>query len=211
MLTYRVADDKDLKTICTLCADAFMDYDFYKPFVEDPKKRWKFIYDLHVQCFKAEIKRKQAVVGEEDGEIITAFSIHDPGRKQAGFSEYLVSGIGMLFHYGTTPLSWFSMYDKCIAPADRFIKENPEVYYLEILAVRPDRQRHGIGTKDIQEYMVPYIRAKGGGILSLITNSVENTLFYGSNGFTCFDHMQVPAAGKEIGNWCLSMNVEADK
>ena len=208
MLIYRIAEDKDLKTISTLCADAFMEYDFYRPFVEEPEKRWRFIYDLHVQCFKAEIKRKQAVVGEEDGEIITAFSIHDPGRKQAGFSEYLATGIGMVFHYGITPFKWFDMYDKCVAPADRFIKENPDVYYIEILAVRPDRQRHGIGTRDIQEYMVPYVKEKGGGMLSLITNSVENTMFYESNGFKCFDYMKVPAAKTEIGNWCFSMPVD---
>ncbi len=208
MLTFRVAEEKDLKAICDLCADAFMEYDFYRPFVDDPDKRRRFIYDLHVQCFKAEIKRRQAVVGEDGGEIITAFSIHDPGRKQAGFSEYLATGIGMVLHYGITPFKWFDMYDKCVAPAERFGRENPDVYYIEILAVRPDRQRHGIGTKDIQEYMVPYVREKGGGTLSLITNSVGNTKFYGSNGFTCFDHMKVPAAKTEIGNWCLSMKVE---
>ena len=125
--------------------------------VEEPEKRWRFIYDLHVQCFKAEIKRKQAVVGEEDGEIITAFSIHDPGRKQAGFSEYLATGIGMVFHYGITPFKWFDMYDKCVAPADRFIKENPDVAYTEVfLKARAD----GIGTRDIQEYMVPYVKKR---------------------------------------------------
>ena len=190
MLTYRIAEDKDLKPISTLCADAFLNYAFYTPFVKDQGKR------------------KQAVVGEEDGEIITAFSLHEPGRKQAGFTEYLASGIGMVFRYGTIPFKWFDMYDKCIAPAERFNKENPNVYYIEILAVRPDKQRHGIGSKDIHEYMVPYVKGKGGGILSLITNSVENTKFYESNGFKCFDHMNVPAAGTEIGNWCFSMDVD---
>ncbi len=209
MLTYRVAEEKDLKEICELCADAFMEYDFYRPFVHDPKKRRRFIYELHVHCFKAEIKRLQAVVGEDDGEIITAFSLHDPGRDQAGFSEYLTSGAaGMLLRYGYTPLSWFSMYDKCVAPADKFNNRNPDVYYVEILAVRPDMQRKGIGTKDIHEYMIPYVRSKGGGYLSLITNSVGNTKFYESNGFTCFDHIKVPAAKTEIGNWCFSMKVD---
>ena len=209
MLTYRVAEEQDLKEICELCADAFMDYDFYRPFVTDPKKRRKFIYELHVHCFTAEIKRKQAVVGEDEGEIITAFSLHDPGTNQAGFGEYISSGAaGMILRYGYTPLSWFSMYDKCVAPADRFIKSNPDVYYVEILAVRPDRQRQGIGTKDIHEYMIPYVISKGGGYLSLITNSVENTMFYESNGFSCFDHSKVPAAKTEIGNWCFSMKVE---
>lgn len=209
MLTYRVAEEKDLKEICELCADAFMEYDFYRPFVQDPKKRRRFIYELHVHCFKAEIKRRQAVVGEDDGEIITAFSLHDPGRDQAGFSEYLTSGAaGMLLRYGYTPLSWFSMYDKCVAPADKFNNSNPDVYYVEILAVRPDMQRKGIGTKDIHEYMIPYVRSKGGGYLSLITNSVGNTKFYESNGFTCFDHIKVPAAKTEIGNWCFSMKVD---
>ena len=114
----------------------------------------------------------------------------------------------MLLRYGFTPLSWFSMYDKCVAPADRFNNSNPDVYYVEILAVRPDRQRHGIGSKDIREYMIPYVRSKGGGYLSLITNSVGNTIFYESNGFKCFDHMKVPAAKTEIENWCFSQKVE---
>ena len=209
MLTYRVAEDKDLNEICKLCADAFMEYDFYRPFVSNPAKRWKFIYELHVHCFTAEIKRKQAVVGEDNGEIITAFSLHEPGRTQAGFTEYVSSGgLGMLLRYGFTPLSWFSMYDKCVAPAVRFNNSNHDVYYVEILAVRPDKQRQGIGTKDIHEYMIPHVRSKGGGYLSLITNSVGNTMFYESNGFTCFDHIDVPAAKTKIGNWCFSMNVD---
>jgi GNAT superfamily N-acetyltransferase len=209
MLTYRTAEDRDLKTICELCADAFMEYDFYRPFVADPKKRWKFIYELHVHCFKAEIKRKQAVVGEDEGEIITAFSLHEPGRTQAGFGEYVSSGaLGMLLRYGFVPLSWFSMYDKCVAPALKFNNSNHDVYYIEILAVRPDKQRQGIGTRDIHEYMIPYVRSKGGGHLSLITNSVGNTMFYESNGFKCFDKMKVPAAKTEIGNWCFSQKVD---
>ena len=56
--------------------------------------------------------------------------------------------------------------------------------------------------------MVPYVKEKGGGMLSLITNSVENTIFCESNGFKCFDYMKVPAAKTEIGNWCFSMPVD---
>lgn len=91
MLTYRTAEDRDLKTICELCADAFMEYDFYRPFVADPKKRWKFIYELHVHCFKAEIKRKQAVVGEDEGEIITAFSLQIPSATPCFTSRMVLS------------------------------------------------------------------------------------------------------------------------
>ena len=65
MITYRIADTRDLEAISRLCADAFIEYDFYRPFVKDPKKRWDFVYDLHVQCFKSEIRRSQAVVGAE--------------------------------------------------------------------------------------------------------------------------------------------------
>ena len=56
--------------------------------------------------------------------------------------------------------------------------------------------------------MVPYVKEKGGGMLSLITNSVENTIFYKSNGFKRFDYMKVPADKTEIGNSCFSMTVD---
>ena len=45
-------------------------------------------------------------------------------------------------------------------------------------------------------------------MLSMITNSVENTIFCESNGFKCFDYMKVSAAKTEIGNWCFSMTVD---
>ena len=208
MISFRLADINDLEEISALCADAFLDYDFYRPFVADPVKRLKFVYDLHVQCFKAEIRRKQAVVGIEDGKIVTAFALHDPESRQPGLWEYLTSGaLSMIFRYGFAPISWFSMYDKCSAPVTRFNKEHQDVYYVEVLAVRQDKQRQGIGSRAIHEYMVPFVRSSGGGFISLITNSEENTLFYEANGFKCFDHKKVPAAKEEIGNWCFSMNV----
>lgn len=101
MISFRLADINDLEEISALCADAFLDYDFYRPFVADPVKRLKFVYDLHVQCFKAEIRRKQAVVGIEDGKIVTAFALHDPESRQPGLWEYLTSGaLSMIFRYG---------------------------------------------------------------------------------------------------------------
>ncbi len=51
-------------------------------------------------------------------------------------------------------------------------------WYLNSLTVDPTGQGRGIGSKMLQEYIIPYVRASGGDALTLYTNAEGNCKFY---------------------------------
>ena len=63
-------------------------------------------------------------------------------------------------------------------------------WYLNNLAVEKARQGKGIGTRFIQEYIIPHVKENGGEVLCLFTNSEINRRFYDKNSFTLFDERE---------------------
>jgi hypothetical protein len=60
----------------------------------------------------------------------------------------------------------------------------------------------------LHDCIIPYIEKRGGGLLTLITNTEKNRLFYKKNGFEEFDEMIIRRNGKELGNWSYRMNID---
>ncbi|MGG1417720.1 GNAT family N-acetyltransferase [Bacillus subtilis] len=54
-------------------------------------------------------------------------------------------------------------------------------WYLEVLGVSPSYQGKSLGSKMINDCLIPFISKCGGGILALITNTDLNRSFYKSS------------------------------
>ena len=72
----------------------------------------------------------------------------------------------------------------------------------------PDRKGEGIGSRMLQECLIPYVKEHGGKKLCLFTNSQGNRQFYRKNGFTEFDERQFAYKGKTIGSWSLQKIIQ---
>lgn len=209
MLTFRNAREEETEEICRILTDAYMDYDFFSLYEENLKKRWNFIYEIQMLGMRANMKRGQFFVGEDDGQIVLALACQEPQKKQAGLAEYLLSGaVKAMMKCGFAKmLSWNAMDEHCEKPIRVMMQKEKNVYYLHNLAVRKSAQKKGYGSRAIQEFLIPRIKNSGGGSLTLITNSQENADFYGKNGFTCFNFSQVMCKKTPVGNWCLKMEI----
>lgn len=205
MLTFRRAGYGDLDEISRVSSEAFFDYDFYSFFEDDPDKRWDFIYEMQRICLLVNLKRDQVFVGEEDGKIVTVIALQEPGKKQAGFFEYFSSGVTKVIgEFGFfRVLSWFCMDMTCEKPIEKLRERTKNYYYLHNFTVRKDLHGEGRGSRAIREFIYPYIKKKGGGTLTLITNSERNVRFYLRNGFKCYHKGRVMYNGRWLGNWAF--------
>ena len=80
--------------------------------------------------------------------------------------------------------------------------------YLVLWFVSRGCEGKGIGSRFLQEYIIPHAREAGGEVLCLFTNSEINRKFYEKNGFSLFDERRFENGGKSIGSWSYRMTLQ---
>lgn len=80
-------------------------------------------------------------------------------------------------------------------------------WYLEVLGVLPSYQGKSLGSKMINDCLIPFISKSGGGTLALITNTDLNRSFYKKNGFEEFSESRIRRFNLEIYNWGFKRKV----
>ena len=70
-----------------------------------------------------------------------------------------------------------------------------------------NEQGKGIGSRFMQEYIIPHLKEAGGEVLCLFTNSEMNRKFYEKNGFTLFDEKEFEYKERKIGSWSYCMKL----
>ena len=83
MLTYRNANNKDLKEINKIFTEGFLDYEMFTAFEPDRKRRRVLVQHMQTLGIMTDIRRRQLFVAEDEGRIIAVTSIHFPDTKQA--------------------------------------------------------------------------------------------------------------------------------
>ena len=81
-------------------------------------------------------------------------------------------------------------------------------WYLSLFTVAKSAEGKGIGSRFLNECLIPYVKDAGGETFSLFTNSEINCSFYEKNGFTIFDEKTLECSGKTVGNWSYIMELK---
>ena len=81
-------------------------------------------------------------------------------------------------------------------------------WHLCLLAVDASRKGGGVGSRMLQECIIPYVASHGGGTLTFNTNAEINRRFYLKNGFTEFDARRLHTGALTIDDWCYRLTVE---
>ena len=84
----------------------------------------------------------------------------------------------------------------------KFTETHP-TWILESISVKKEYYRHGIGSKMINECIIPYIKEKGGNCLTLVTNSEEDTKFYEKNKFELIQKDEFNCNNQLVKNWAF--------
>ena len=80
-------------------------------------------------------------------------------------------------------------------------------WYLSSYLVNTSMQGEGIGSRFLQECIIPFVKKKGGKKLCLFTNSEINRKFYRKNGFKEFHKQVFRYRGKSLGSWSYVMEL----
>ena len=205
MLVYQEMDPRERDECALLAAEAFYDYEYFSVYVPDDARRKRFLRAL-ISCeFKAnrDLPEVRFFTAKENGKTVAVAQLCDPNFQKPDDMTYVRSGwFGVVFKGGAKGVNaWNAMEKIASAPCHELGGEN---WYLSLLTVAPNAEGRGIGSRFLNEWIIPYAKERGAETLSLFTNSEINRKFYVKNGFSEFDEKQFSHEGKTIGSWsCL--------
>lgn len=187
-LKFEIIKEEELDECGEIVARAFENYEYISNYISNSEKRKKFVS----VCMPIELKvNKRAIrfVAKEGGTSVAVATLFPPGVSRVNDIEYIKAGFAKAFVYGGVidVNAWVNMDKKASAPCHSLDKD---VWYLNLITVDPSCQGRGIGSRFINECIVPYVREHGGKKLSLFTNSEINKTFYFKNKFEEFDYRE---------------------
>jgi ribosomal protein S18 acetylase RimI-like enzyme len=156
--------------------------------------------------FRATIREDDCYIGVADGKVRVIVIVEKPTEKPISFWDYAVSGMpGIIARIGLADtLKYMELSDK----TEIVVKSIPEPrWHLYFLAVDPDYHGQGIGSGAIQDFLIPLVRANGGNLITVTTNSEKNVPFYRNNGFSLIKEETLQYYEKSVGNWSFRMDL----
>ncbi len=207
MIVYRKVRQDELDLAAELLTKSFQGYSFFNMYAGNKIKKHEFLHAIQEASVKTAYKKHTVLAGTNDNKIVTVAQLKAPHKAEAGILDYLLGGgIKIMLAGGIkNTMELLKMNEE----ATTACQEQPgRVWYLSALAVSTFHQGQGLGSKMLHDCIIPYIEKRGGGLLTLITNTEKNRLFYKKNGFEEFDEMIIRRNGKELGNWSYRMNID---
>ena len=189
MITYREAKKSEIREIADLVATSFGEYPMYTLAFRDKFKTKddfiRYMKKLNRVHIGANARKHKCFVGELDGKIVSVALLQDPNIKRISLFDYILAGgVGLLFPIGFKRLIGF--FDISNEAHKDCAKRCGDVWYVELLAVSPDCKGQGLGSKKLNDCLIPYVESQKGTEPALITNTPSNCKFYEKNGFANF-------------------------
>lgn len=206
MIQYRRAKYEELKSIARLITDSFKEYPFFDLLLPPGKKNDDFLFSLHYLNTMTYLKKHCCFIGIEDGQILTAVLLKHRDKPEVGFFDYVSSeGFNLLINGGIPCIkNLLKMTHKSKLACHGLGKSN---WYLEALVVNVNFQSRHLGSHMLRKCVFPYIKFNGGGVLTLITSTEKNRIFYTKNGFEEFDETFLTNYNCRVGNWSFKIKL----
>ena len=209
-MRYRRVQESDLEELIQLNYEAFYNYPLYTVLKNDLKSEAqysRFLYDLMDITIRKSFCDNHMICCEYKGQIATFAIILQPGSNEK-FS--LID----IFKYKVYRLAKYMNIRKVIK-FNRFLDSTVEglksigdtQWYVENIAVSPNMQGKHIGTRFIENGIIPYVKKHKGEYVTLITNTEINAAFYKKNGFIEHCKNYVTWNGVRVDNWCFNMKI----
>ena len=189
-----------------LAAEAFYDYAYFSIYIPDDARRRRCLNAMIKTEFRANWNDPAVIffTAVEDGRPVAVAQLCTPDFKKPSDAVYIRSGwLGVMRKGGIRRVNaWNDMEKLASAPCHELPGKN---WYLSLLTVARTDEGRGVGSRFLQECLIPYVKDAGGENMSLFTNSEANRRFYEKNGFVLFDEKRFEYGGKAIGSWSYAM------
>ncbi|MBR6332018.1 MAG: GNAT family N-acetyltransferase [Dehalococcoidales bacterium] len=199
MLKFEYMKPEQLHHCGMLLIDSFFDYEYNSNYVSDAKKRRNFLqYSLPLEL-KLNIDSAIILTAEDDSDLAAVAVLFPPGIHRKSDITYIVNGFWKAAVYGGLKdvMAWMSMDSSASKPCHSL----KDTWYLDLIAVAPKKQGQGIGTRFLNESIIPEVKNGGGDQLCLFTNSESNLKFYKDNDFRVFDYQEFNYKDRPMGSW----------
>ena len=206
-MLYELMKPEERKACVELAAKAFGNYDFFSAYVPNDRKRPRFLRSMLSVEFRVNQNLVHFLTAKEGGRIVAVAMLRDPNYQMPSIKQYLKSGFWKNIIIGgwNQVAAWFTMDQAAGIPCQKL---GGKTWFLHLLAVDVSSEGKGIGSRMLQECVIPYVREHGGEALSLYTNSEINRKFYIKNGFKEFHAQEFSYDGKSFGSWSYRMDLE---
>ncbi|GED01339.1 GNAT family N-acetyltransferase [Bacillus atrophaeus] len=180
-------------------------YPFMDLLVKRGKNDRSFIFEMHKGLTKAYFKKHFCFLGIQNGEIVVAALLKHRDKPDISLIDYIAAGgIKIIKMGGFLVLNMLTVTNE----AEKSYKSLKEpAWYLEVLGVLPSYQGKSLGSKMINDCLIPFISKSRGGVLALFTNTDLNRSFYRKNGFEEFSESRIRRFNYEICNWGFKRKV----
>ena len=183
-MIYRKAKHSEAVKIAELLSESFQDYPLFE-MIFDKKVSPALLFDLNLINVKAHLQKETCHIGIHEDNIVSVALLKERRDKEISLIDYIrFGGIRLTFKIGIKRASHLIKTMKVMK--NRINTEFKEFWYLDTFAVSSKVQGQRIGSKMIQDYLLPYIKKHGGGKVALNTQTTLNDKFYRRNGFTMF-------------------------
>ena len=205
-MTYDIMKSGERKICIELAAKAFENYDFFSVYVPDDRRRPRFLHSMLGVEFKVNTGLVHFLTAKENDRIVAAAMVRAPGYRMPSVRKYLMSGFWKNIVIGgwNNVAAWFDMDQKAGLPCQSL---GGNTWFLHLLAVDTSSEGKGIGSRMLNEGIIPFVKDRSGETLSLYTNSEINRKFYVKNGFKEFHSQQFSYGGKSFGSWSYKMDL----
>ena len=207
-MDYREMKKEERGACAELAARAFDDYEYFTVYFPRDGRRYRFLRSMIDTEFRVNDGLEVFLTAKEGDRTVAAAILCHPGYIKPSAAAYLRGGFWKSMLYGgfRDVSAWDRMEYEAFGPCREMNRK--DAWYLNMLVVSPDRKGEGIGSRMLQECLIPYVKEHGGQKLCLFTNSQGNRQFYRKNGFTEFDERQFAYKGKTIGSWSLQKIIQ---
>ncbi len=210
MILYREAKRSEIKQIAELVATSFGEYPMYTLVFRDKfKTKDDFIHymkKLNKVHIGANARKHKCFVGVVDEKIVSVALLQNPNIKRISLFDYILAGgVRLLFPVGFKRL--ISFFDISNEAHKDCAEKYGDAWYVELLAVSIDCKGQGLGTKMLNDCLIPYVESQKGTQIALITNTPSNCKFYEKNGFTNFAISNLRWKSNKTQNWSFCKKI----
>lgn len=211
-MQFRKATRDDLKEMSQLAATSFADYVIYEQSVKSTFKTsadyHRFLYEMHYVQFATFLNKGTILIGTIDEKIVSLALLQSPQFKSLTLWNYICSGGLRLIPYmlKNRLLEFMNIMSKA---SEKCLDGTPDSWYINIFAVSKLHQGKQLGTKLIQNCVIPFVKQQGGRRLTVMTNNEMNQKFYSKNGFVQFFADKLHFKDGSANNWSFEMDIKS--
>lgn len=204
-MSYRYATMDDLPEILPLISKSFIDYPVYAIAFQEKfqsrKQYFSFLHKMHRVEITPYIQQRLCYVAVVEGKIVAAALVKSPLFRPTSWLNAIKAGaLSLVTSFWSRNIAKLLQF-LSLAKQDCQHRFSNHSWYLEMLAVSEKMQGKRVGTRFIEEFIVPEIKRHHGKQLFLITNTKQNCAFYRKNKFQQFSHKVHLLNRHPLENW----------